>query len=109
MVRRLVALRMWRGRFNPYGPYNRFARVIWHKRISRTVRDLASPARRPIAQLFWGQLVHLRSRSLANAVGAALLLTTLCGAPVGAEEETNPLRHTDAEPTAWQGATLVAQ
>jgi hypothetical protein len=46
---------------------------------------------------------------LANAAGAALLITTLCGAPVGAEEKSNPLRHTDVEPTAWQGVTLAAQ
>src|SRR5262245_48489847 len=35
MVRRLVGQRMWYGRFNPYGPYNRFARAIWHKPIFR--------------------------------------------------------------------------
>lgn len=53
--------------------------------------------------------MHLRTKSLANAAGAALLITTLCTASVGAVEESNPLRHTDAEPVAWQGVTLAAQ
>jgi len=52
--------------------------------------------------------VHLRTKSLAKAVGAALLVTTLYSAPVGAEEQSNPLRHTDAEPAVWEGATVAA-
>src|SRR4051812_15313492 len=109
MVRRLVARLMCYGRFNPYGPYNRFARVIWHKPIYRSGPRLAAGAYDRESHNFSGAVVHQRLRRFANAVGAGMLLASLGSGLMADETGGNSLRQLTAEPAAWQGPALTAQ